>query len=83
MALASSVLALVASIVLPAVGGTLVAPLGLAAPLAPGRLAAAAGPVGMTPVTSAADGEGPLAAPAMAQVKDSRRLGLGHRSLQR
>jgi hypothetical protein len=59
------------------------APLGLAAPLAPGRLAAAARSVGVAPITGAADGERPLAAPAVAQVKDSNRLGLGHRSLQR
>ena len=48
-----------------------------------GGIAAAARSVGVASITGAADGERPLAAPAVAQVKDGNRLGLGHRSLQR
>jgi hypothetical protein len=58
------------------------AALGLPALLAPGCLAARPRAVAVPTVATAADGEGPPAPPAVAQVKD-RSLELGHRSLQR
>lgn len=77
------VLALMASIVLSAMGCLLVAPLGRSMLLAPGRLAARARAVAVTAITTAADGERLLAAQTVAQVQDgNRRRRDGHHGLQ-
>ena len=61
---------LVAGVVGSALGALLVATLGGTAALAPRLLATAARPVEVPPVAAAADRERPLAAQAVAQVKD-------------
>lgn len=71
-----------AGIVLPPMRCPLMAALGLPALLAPGCLAARPRAVSVPTVAAAADGEGPTAAPAVAQVQD-RSFERRHRSLQR
>src|SRR5712691_4075094 len=63
---------LVAGVVGSSLRALLVATLGGPASLAPRLLATAAGPVEVPPVAAAADRERPLAAPAVAQVKDGK-----------
>jgi hypothetical protein len=83
LAASSSVLALMAGVVLAPLRRLLMAALCRPVLLAPGRLRAGARAVAVTAVAAAADGEGATALPAVAQMKD-RNLERGHRSrLQR
>ena len=79
---ADSVLALMACVVLSAVGRLELTLLGLAAKLLARRLATRSRPVPMTSVAAATDRERPLAAAAVPHMQDSH-LARRHRSLQR